>query len=305
MMMPSLSGVMRALLVAALLLPAAGLGAQQGRPEADPLAELRIHVTDEEHAAVAGSGVLPFDRQGLIATVSVADSLDNFRRGGRVRWSTSDPNVVSIYDDPSSRTVRVVAQADGRAMLTATVGGRTVSIPVFVGAARREITAADLAPRFRVARLEIVAEKGSAGAELEAAEGRLRVRENGHGGMLRVRAFAADGSPIPLEHFPVTWGNAQDKVVELSQAGTHETQLVAREPGSTRISASVQGVTATVDAEVITGNVPLRTFGGAQVVARANGPSVKPSSDLPITVKPSKDLPITVKPAAPKPPTRD
>ena len=261
------------MLVVAAAVAAHGEARAQQAAARPAVAELRIRITNQEHAAVATSGVLTFDRQGLIATVSVValDAAGKPARTGPVRWTTSDEKIVSIYDDPSGASVRVVAQEDGRAALTVRAAGKTATLPVIVGAARREILASELAPRFRVARLEILAEKGNAGPDAEVAGGKLRIRTNGHGALLKARALSADGTPLPLEFFPVAWSTADDKVAELSQTGTGETQVVAREPGSTTLTASIQGITATVSVEVVPSDATVGTLSGTQLVASASG----------------------------------
>lgn len=281
-----------------LLLPflfAAPLVAQPSRPATTEIAELRIRITNTEHAPVAGSGVLPFDRQGLIATVAVigVDAAGRPVPGARlgaVRWTTTDEKVVSIYDDPAGASVRVVAQHDGRAALTVTAaGGKTATLPVVVGQARHEIAANELTAKFRVARLEVVAEKGNAGPNAEVTSGRLRLKTNGHGALLKARAYAADGTVIPVEHLPVAWSTGDEKVVELYQTGTESTQLTARAPGSTTLTASIQGVTATVSAEVLPDGTEVGTLAGTELVATATAslPVVKGETALPITVRPA------------------
>lgn len=260
--------------LASVVLATSPAEAQQTRP-APAIAGVRIRITGE-HSALAESGVLTFDRQGLIATVAVVGvdaagrALPAARLGG-VRWTTSDENVVSIYDDAARASVRVVGQQDGRATLTVNAGGRTATLPVFVGKARHDIAAGDVTPKFRVARLEILAEQGNAGPDAEVANGRLRVRTNGHGALLRARALAADGTPVPLAYFPVAWSTADERVTELSQTGSEQSQVVAHEPGATTVTASIQGTTATVNVEVVPSDATVGTLSGAQLVASAAG----------------------------------
>ena len=240
---------------------------------AGTVATLRLRVTNEEHAPVAESGVLTFDRQGLIAAVTVVALDANGRavRAGAVRWTTSDEKIVTIYDTPTAPSVRVVAQEDGRAALTVTAGGKSATLPVVVGSARLQIAAAELAPQFRVSRLEILAEPGFAGPGAEATQGKLRLKENGHGALLKARAFAADGTPVPLEFFPVAWTSGDEKIVELVQTAAAQTQIVARAPGSTTLAASIQGVTATLSADVLAGVTELGPIERPQLVATSAG----------------------------------
>jgi hypothetical protein len=277
------------LLTLALVAPAIAFAQA---PTPTTVAALRIRITNSEHAPVAESGVLTFDRQGLIATVGVVGVDAGGRpvpRLGAVRWTTSDENVVSIYDDPHGASVRVVGQQGGRAALTVTALGKTATLPVVVGKARLEIAASELTPRFRAARLEILAERGNSGPDAETVAGGLRIKENGHGARLKARALAADGKTIPLEFFPVAWSTGNAEVVELSQTDTAATQLVGRNTGTTTITATIQGITATVNAEVVPSATTVATIDRAQVVATASGalPVAKGETALPITVKPA------------------
>lgn len=259
----------------ALTAPVAPARAQAAAP-----AEIRIRV-DGEKAANAGSGMLTFPRQGLQARVTVVgvDTAGKPVSLARLapRWSSSDPTVVSTYGNPSSNPIGVgmlvVAQEDGRATLSVTAGGKTASIPVVVGKARQGIAAAELTPKFRVARLEIVAETGNAGPEAEATAAGVRLRENGHGVLLRARAVAADGTPVPLADFPVVWATGDEKIVELYQTDETETQTTSREVGRTTVTASVQGIAATVSVEVLPMGSSVGPMGATQrtVVASAGG----------------------------------
>ena len=252
--------------------------AQKAAARRPAVAELRIVVKGEK-AANAESGMLTFPRQGLQAQVSVV-GLDTAGKPVSLarlspRWSSSNKEVVSTYGNPSDNPVAVsllaVAQEPGRAVLSVTAAGKTASIPVVVGEARHEIAASELTPKFRVAKLEIIAEKGNAGPEADAAAGGVRLRENGHGLLLRAKATAADGSVVPLEDFPVKWTGGDASIVELYQTGDDQTQITAKAPGKTTITASIQGITATVNAEVVAMGTTVGPIAGPKVVATAGG----------------------------------
>ena len=222
----------RVLLLLAVASPA--LAQQPRSAGAGALREVQIRFTDE-WARVAESGLLTFPRQGLMARATVVGidtagkpmSVDRFAP----RWSTSDAMVVTTHGNPSDNpvgaAVGLVAQEDGRATITVTVAGRSATLPVLVGKARLAIASRELAPRFRLARLELIADVGAAGPEADASASGVMLRENGHGVLLRPRAMAADGSEIPVEHFPVTWSSSDDKVVELHQTTDTTAQLTS------------------------------------------------------------------------------
>lgn len=260
-------------LVSALLLVSAPALAQQPRSVgAGALREVRIQITDE-WARVAESGVLTFPRQGLMAhaTVVGVDTAGKPMSVGRFapRWSTSDDRVVSTNGNPLGPAVGLVAQEDGRATITVTVAGKSATLPVAVGMARRAIAGSELAPKFRVARLELTADVGAAGPEAEASASGVTLRENGHGVLLRPHAVAADGSDIPVEHFPVSWASSDDRVVELFQTTDTTAQLTSHEPGTATVTATLQGTTATVNVEVVKMGTTVGPMRGATVVASA------------------------------------
>lgn len=233
------------------------LAAQQPvRKEAAPgaIAELRISVVDDTaKAAVLRSGVLPFDRQGLnlVLAVGAVDAAGKPVPLGRntPKWTTSDENVVSLYSDPNGASMRVVAQQDGRATLSVAAAGKTVSVPVIVGKARLEIAASELTPAFRVARLEIVElQAGSNGAKLTGTT--VSLTENGENMILGARAYNADGGALPLEEFPVAWSTSDSTVIQIFQTANAQTWIAARAPGTAKITALIQGVSAVVDGTV-------------------------------------------------------
>jgi hypothetical protein len=260
-------------LLSVLLLVSAPAFAQQPRSAgAGALPEVRIRITGE-WARVAESGVLTFPRQGLMAHATVVgiDTAGKPINVGRFapRWSTSDARVVTTSGDPMGAAVGLVAQEDGRATITVTVAGRSATLPVAVGMARRAIAGSELAPRFRVARLELTADVGTAGPEAEASARGVTLRENGHGVLLRPHAVAADGTDIPVEHFPVTWASSDDKVVELFQTTDTSAQLTSHEPGTATVTATLQGTTASVNVEVVAMGTTVGPMRGATVVASA------------------------------------
>ena len=226
------------------------LSAQASRPAAPtPVAALRIRVTGEK-SAVGASGVLPFASQGQNAELSVVATDAAGRTVPLARatptWTTSDEEVVSLYGGSAGPTARVVAQQPGRATVTVTALGRSASIPVVVGEARREIAAAEVAPRFRVARLEVTEE----GAESALAGRALLLGENGHNTLLVARAYAADGREIPLADFPVTWASSAGEVIELLQVSEAQARVVGREPGRSTVTATIQGVRVVLEGYV-------------------------------------------------------
>lgn len=237
-----------ALVTVALAHPTAVRG-QQGAGSA--VADLRIRATGPK-ATVATSGVLPFDRQGLNEVLAVA-AIDAAGKPVSVerfapRWTTSDSTVVSLYSNPTGSTMRVVAQQPGRATVTVTVLGKSATIPVIVGKARETIAAAELTQQFRVARLELTPSKSGAGDADAALTGRaLLMRQNGHALYLNAKAFASDGTPIPLDEFPVTWTTGNASVAELLQPTQKSVLVVGREHGRTTVTATIQGVSVAVD----------------------------------------------------------
>lgn len=245
------NGVLRSVTLAVLV----GVGAidaaaqQGGGPPA--IATLRIRVTGEL-APLAESGMLTFPGQGpnvvleAIATDAAGKTVSAARFAPR--WATSDENVVSLYSAPAGPSMRIVAQQDGRATVTVTAAGKTASIPVAVGDARLAIAASELAPAFRVARLE-VAER-QPGDEPKLSGRAILLGENGDQAILGARAYAADGREIPLEHFPVTWTSTDATVVELIQTFEAQTRVVGRESGRTTVSASIQGTSVAIEAFV-------------------------------------------------------
>lgn len=260
-------------LVSALLLVSAPALAQQPRSAgAGALREVRIRITDD-WARVAESGVLTFPRQGLMARATVVgiDTADKPMSVSRFapRWSTSDARVVTTSGNLPGAAVGLVAQEDGRAAITVTVAGKSATLPVAVGMARLAIAGSELAPKFRVARLELTADVGAAGPEAEASAIGLTLRENGHGVLLRPHAVAADGTDIPVEHFPVTWASSDDKVVELFQTTDTTAQLTSHEPGTATVTATLQGTTATVKVQVVAMGTTVGPMRGATLVASA------------------------------------
>jgi hypothetical protein len=260
-------------LVTALLLVTAPALAQPPRSVgAGALREVHIQITGE-WARVAESGVLSFPRQGLMAHATVVgiDTAGKPMSVGRFapRWSTSDAEVVTTYGNPVGAAVGLVAQEDGRATIMVTIAGKSAALPVVVGMARRAIAGSELAPKFRVARLELTADVGAAGPEAEASASGVTLRENGHGVLLRPRAVAADGTDIPVEHFPVTWATSDDRVVELFQTTDTTAQLTSHEPGTATVTATLQGTTATVNVEVVKMGTTVGPMRGATVVASA------------------------------------
>lgn len=269
--------LLRLLLIACLIVPVIAR-AQQRPVTAAALREVRIRFTDE-WARVAESGVLSFPRQGLMARATVVgiDTAGKPMSVGRFapRWSTSDRNVVSTYGNPSDNPVGaamgIVAQEAGRAAITVTVAGKTATLPVIVGKPRLEIAASELTPKFRAARLEVIADVGNAGPEAEGSSSGIRLRENGHGVLLRPKATAADGTVIPVEHFPVTWTTSDEKIVELYQTTDTTTQTTAHAVGSATITATLQGISVTVPVEVVKMGTTVGPMRGPQVVGSATG----------------------------------
>jgi hypothetical protein len=266
----------RLLLLLAVASPA--LAQQPRSVGAGALREVRIQFTDE-WARVAESGVLTFPRQGLMARATVVgiDTAGKPMSVGRLapRWSTSDATVVSTYGNPSDNpvgaAVGLVAQEDGRAAVTVTVAGKSATLPVVVGKARLAIAPSELAPKFRLTRLELIADVGAAGPEADASASGLTLRENGHGVLLRPRAIAAGGTEIPVEHFPVTWTSSDDKVVELFQTTDTTAQITSHEPGTATVTVTLQGTTATVNVQVVKMGTTVGPMRGAQLVATATG----------------------------------
>lgn len=283
----------------ALLVPLA-LSAQTPTGSAGALRELRIRITDAEWARVAESGMLTFPRQGLMARASVVgiDTAGKPMSVGKLspRWSSSDTSVVSTYGSPSysrvGETMGLVAQEDGRATITVTAGGKTTTLPVVVGKARLTIAASELTPKFRAARLEVFADTGSVGQEAEASASGIRLRENGHGVLLRPRATAADGTVIPLEHFPVTWTTSDEKVVELYQTTDTTTQTTAHDPGTATITATFQGLTVGVPAAVVATGTTVGPMRGPQLVGGAGSGGVASISPATIGVRSGTAVPV-------------
>lgn len=276
------------------------LSAQASRPAAPtPVAALRIRVTGEK-SAVGASGVLPFASQGQNAVLSVVATDAAGRTVPLARatptWTTSDEEVASLYGGSAGPTARVVAQQPGRALITVAALGKSASIPVVVGEARREIAAAELAPRFRVARLEVT-EDGAEGALSGRA---LLLGENGHNTILVARAYAKDGSEIPLADFPITWASSDGEVIELMQASEAQARVVGREPGRSTVTATIQGVRVALEGYVgdarSTVDASLTTARPQAVVVAAVGvaePATSSTPQLVATVAPIKPVVIS------------
>lgn len=235
------------LALAGIALTPDGAWAQAGASKA--AAQLRIKVQGN----AAASGVISFPRQGPNAVVSVV-ALDAAGKPvtaalSGAKWETSDEDVVSLYGGSSGASTRIVAQQNGRATLTVTALGKSASMTVVVGAARKEVAASEVVPAYRVARLE--AKQYDAHDPDATLSGRaLLLAENGHNASIRILAYAADGKPIPLDDLPVTWATSDADVIELMQENESEVRVVGREPGQAKVTATIQGVTLTLDGYV-------------------------------------------------------
>jgi hypothetical protein len=133
----------------------------------------------------------------------------------------------------------------------------------------------------------------------------VTLRENGHGVLLRPHAVAADGTDIPVEHFPVTWATSDDKVVELFQTTDTTAQLTSHEQGRAAVTATLQGTTAAVNVEVVKMGTTVGPMQGATMVASAARRSVVITAPIAVTgtaVMPASApvtayVPLTAQPA--------
>jgi len=286
---------------ALLALGATGAGAQQGGG-ASTLARLAIRA-EGELAATAASGVITFPRQGhsltlhVVATDAAGKPVSVTRYAPK--WATTDKNVVSTYGNPSDNPVgpsmRIVAQQDGRATVSVTVLGKTASIPVAVGAARATIAASELDPKFRVARLELTTAKTGAGESEAELEGRaLLLRENGHSLTLKAKAFAADGTPVSLDAFPVVWTTGDQSVAELWYVKDTEVTVVSRRGGRATVTGKVQDVTLPI--EVFVGDARSEVDASllsASAVATASGTTSAPTAATPTATSTTATTTVT------------
>lgn len=78
----------------------------------------------------------------------------------------------------------------------------------------------------------------------------LTLRENGDNLILGARAFNADGGVTPLKEFPVVWSTSDSAVIEIFQTEDAQTRATGRNPGTAKITAVLQGVSAVVDGTV-------------------------------------------------------
>ena len=265
----------RALAAVLLAAPfAAPLLGQQGAGGAAGAVQIKIKVDDPR----AASGVMPFASQGqnavfvVTATNAAGQKVDVEKFAPR--WTTDNEDVVSFLPaDAKGPSVRVVAQKDGQAVVTVSMLGQTATQRVVVGEARKELGAGDVAPAFRIARLEIRADRLSGRV--------LLLGENGENAVLEARAYAADGRTLSLVDFPVKWTTDNEDVAEFFNTGEGHARVVGRKPGRAVITASVLGVTATiptyvgdarsdVDASLLTGAVVVTSGTTAASAAAAS-----------------------------------
>src|SRR5687767_10405922 len=143
-----------------------GAGAQQVQAPQQVVA-IRIKVI-RDREAIARSGLIPLKSQGRGATLTVI-GLD--AAGKQVplahafpRWTTTDADVVSL--DSIGMISNIVAQRDGRVTVTISALGLTDTIPVVVGKARFALKGSEIAPPYRVARLDLREVDAVPGAEI-------------------------------------------------------------------------------------------------------------------------------------------
>ena len=304
MMSGPFTSLRAAALIALATLGTSGAAAQQGGG-ASTVARLAIRA-EGELAAIAASGVITFPGQGhsltlhVVATDAAGKPVPVARYAPK--WTTTDKDVVSLYGNPSDNPVgtsmRIVAQQDGRATVSVTVLGKTASIPVAVGAARATIAASELDPRFRVARLELTTAKTGAGESEAELEGRaLLLKENGHSLTLKAKAFAADGTPVSLDAFPVVWTTGDQNVAELWYVKDTEVTVVSRRGGRATVIGKVQDVTlpievfvgdarSEVDASLLSAS-PVATASGATSATATAAPTTATVTSTTVAIAPT------------------